>query len=816
MNHDHQSPEHHSDMEARGGANAETEAPKKEGGDVLSLIADVERHLERIREVQNRQSTDFADLAERQRRVSEAETVLADRGGELEARAVDLANSQQTIEAERREIETLRVEVDQRRSGLEEAEGDVDALRAELDGVRSELETERERLSEWERELDGNRSLIDQRSAEFENREHELVERIATAEAASAAARNEMERASGEYEIRLGESERAREEHATRENEFRARCEGLESDLADIREASDESRDTLGRISDELESARVELTSARSELEAAEARIEEGETARDEQGSRDRETIDSLEARFAEVEARCRSFETTADEREHECEESRARATELESSLEQANRRIAELDARVVEDERQIGLAGGKLAELAQLISEQTPRLEQGAEAMALVPALESRIRELQAELAANQGGGDAEMSALRETTSVRIDQLERDLEAANARIAEPVESEDPARLQALIEEARSPLEERIAELEASAAEPTDGDEVSRTKYDSLKQRCVKAERRSDELDTALAMANDRGQAQEMAKRLRAKAEKVGDYARHLETRKRRLAAVRIAMAGRYRAGATSNEEGGAHEMQRIEAQRRELEQVREFLGRSEQQMVRRWARPRSVAMVAWIMVLFAVSAGAGWFGVHEFVPTPGAASVTVNAVAPDGKALMGESEAAWDEWHAALATDPAFVAMVHERLVARGLATGGEEQTARMMADDLVFEDEGHGRLRLLLSGSDARVLEPTLDVIATSLASESARQAPRRKDGARATLPTERATATGVGYATLVKGPYGSEAISRMAMIAGGVFAASVLLIVGFYGLLSRSKRVFEEREAIEGASG
>ena len=449
------------------------------------------------------------------------------------------------------------------------------------------------------------------------------------------------------------------------------------------------------------------------------------------------------------------------------------------------------------------------------MISEQTPRLEQGAEAMALVPELESQIRELQAELAANQGGDDAEMSALRETTAVRIDQLERDLEAANGRIADPVEPEDPARLQALIEEARSPLEERIAELEASAAESTDGDEVSRRKYESVKQRCVKAERRSDELDTALAMANDRGQAQEMAKRLRAKAERVGDYARHLETRKRRLAAVRTAMAGRYRTDSTPGDGAGVHEMQRIDAQRKELEQVREFLGRSEQQMVRRWARPRSVAMVAWIMVLFAVSVGAGWFGVHEFVPTPGAASVTINAVAPGGKTLVGESEAAWDEWHAALATDPAFVAMVHGRLVARGLAQGGEEQTARMMADDLVFEDEGHGRLRLLLSGGDARVLEPTLDVIATSLASESARQAPRRKDGARATLPTERATATGVGYATLVKGPYGSEAISRMAMIAGGVFAASLLLIGAFYGVLSRSKRVFEERESVETAS-
>lgn len=808
MNNDHQSSEHHSGMEGQeGDCPAEV---RKEGGDVLSLIADVERHLERIREVQNRQTTDFADLAERQRRVSEAETVLADRGGELEAKAVDLATTLETVDSERRELEALRVEVEDRRTGLEQAEGAVAALRTEVDDVRNELQAERDRLSEWERELDGSRSEMDRRSTEFEAREKELVERIATAEAGLAAARNEMDRVAGEYESRLGESERARDEHATRENEFRVRCEGLESDLVGIREASEQSRETLGRMGEELESARAELEVARTGLERAEARVEDGERIRDEQATRDREAIDSLEARIVEAEARCLSFETTAGERENECVASEARATELTASLEQANRRIAELDARIVEDERQIGLAGGKLAELAQLISEQTPRLEQGAEAMALVPELESRIRELQAEATASREGGDAEMTSLRETTAVRIDQLERDLAAANARVTESGETPDPAGVHDMIEEAKAPLQERIAELEAATGEPVGGDVVSRAKYEVVKQRCVKAERRSDELDTALAMANDRGQAQEMAKRLRAKAEKVGDYARHLETRKRRLAAVRTAMAKRFRSESSTSDGVGQHEMQRIEAQRKELEQVREFLGRSEQQMVRRWARPRSVAMVAWIMVLLGVSAAAGWFGVREFISTPGAATVTVNAVASGGKALVGESEAAWDEWHAALATDPAFVAMVHERLVARGLARGGEDQTARMMADDLVFEDEGHGRLRLLLTGDDARILEPTLDVIATSLASESARQAPRRKDGARATLPTERVTPTGVGYATLVKGPYGPEAMSRMAMIAGGVFAASVLLIGAFYGLLSRSKRVFEERES------
>ena len=71
-------------------------------------------------------------------------------------------------------------------------------------------------------------------------------------------------------------------------------------------------------------------------------------------------------------------------------------------------------------------------------------------------------------------------------------------------------------------------------------------------------------------------------QAQEMAKKLRAKAERINAAARHLDRRKRRLAAVK----GRVRAN-TANDGGTAtfHELQRIEAQRKELAQVREFLS---------------------------------------------------------------------------------------------------------------------------------------------------------------------------------------------------------------------------------------
>ncbi len=570
---------------------------------------------------------------------------------------------------------------------------------------------------------------------------------------------------------------------------------------------------------------------------------------------------------FSAMQSTITEFENAVAERDARLAEQQETLAEAESRVQGVNdemsaarSRIAELEDRTAEDQRQLRLAGSKLTELAQVVAEQAPRLERGAEAMALVGELESEIERLRKESASAAG---LDVEAIRAPLDARIMELERELDAVRSQVLDQSVMDeavaqatapfvarisdleaaldasrrsggevDPEVFAAAVAEAKAPLEARIAELEsaASASDPAaieaavqaatetlqaeleearsamGGDTVARSKYEDLKEKCRRAERRSDELETALSLTNDRGQAQEMAKRLRAKAERVGDFAKHLERRKARLTAVRTAMRQRE---AVAGPSGGTtfHELQRLEAQRRELDQVRDFLSRSEQQMVRRWARPRSVATVAWMMIILAVSAAAGWVGGTRFVPTPGTATVSLTATSMNGKTLDPDAAEAWQTWHTALATDPAFVSMVGKRLAARGLMpAGGETALSTMLAQDLAFENEGHGRLRLVLSGQDSRTLEPVLDAVATTMASESARQAPRRIDGARATLPTERATAGGLGYATLVAGPYGKDALVRMGTIAGGVFAGCTLLVLVVYGVLSRSKRVFE----------
>ena len=89
-------------------------APRSTTGDVLSLIEDVERHLTRIREVQNRQESEVMDLAGRQRSVDEAEAALASRRDDLEAASTTLAEEREALSGTREELECLRTELDER------------------------------------------------------------------------------------------------------------------------------------------------------------------------------------------------------------------------------------------------------------------------------------------------------------------------------------------------------------------------------------------------------------------------------------------------------------------------------------------------------------------------------------------------------------------------------------------------------------------------------------------------------------------------------------------------------------------------------
>ena len=711
-------------------------ASEERGGDVLSLIADVESHLARIRNVQSRQQDEFADLAERQRRVTAAESLVEARNGEL-------ADLEQELTSIRAGLDADRVEFQANRDAFEETRQqharETEALREERRGLE-ETGSRNEREAQANRE---ERSRLEGWSAELADRERAAEDRISGLESERSRIQEDLQRAETEFGAR-------REEYEAGERAFI------------------EQREALDRRIEELLARTSELESERSDADRA---CEEA-----------RRDLESTKSRFVSLE---REFEEGVE------------------ALAAARTRIAELETVTQEDQRQLQLAGTKLAELAKAIAEQAPRLEKGAEAMALVVELESELQRLRNQRQEARDEIEAPLLA-------RIADLESGLELARKRTMDSPGSD--VDVEALIAERTRDLQAALDAAVANAAASAGEDSVPRETFEALEAECRRLSRRGDELETALSMTTDRGQAQEMAKQLRRRAERVGEIARHLDRRKSRLNAMRSTLRRRERG--IANDVGGfgsTQDNQRLDAQRQELEEVRDFLARSEQQMVKRWARPRAFASVAWLLAILAFSAAAGWIASDRFMPGPGSASVLLTARTADSSPLTERGADDWNEWHRALATDPAFVAVVQKRLAMRGIAAGrSEEATAKLLLDRLSFESEGVGRMRLVLAGDDRRVVEPTLDAIATALVSESSRQAPRREQGARATLPAERSLQAGGGYAARVDTTPDREMLLRGGLVGGGVFLTSLLLVGLVYSVLSRSKKVFENRES------
>ena len=777
-------------------------------GDVLSLIEDVERHLTRIRDVQNQQESEFMDLAGRQRSVETAEAALASRGGEIEVASAALSQERDALNDARVELDSARDELEERRRFCEEASAELESSKAALESAREELHDDRsahqaeiEAFTAKSKSLEEERIAIEELRSELEEREQTLAERSTALEAMQARI-EELEREA----VERSETERiASEEH--------------DRSLAEATAVTQRHREALESVGRDLEQAQSELVDARDRSETMERELESIRNAHEAKSLEN----STLETTIAEFESRCATFDEMNIERQVSLDAALERTTTLEDELGVARTRVNELEAVVEEDRRQLGIAGEKLTELARAVAEQAPRLEQGTAAIAIATEQRERIERLEARLASEGTDANETVARVRDALESRIAELESALEQASTG------GVDEASMQSAVDAVRGPLEARIRELEAMASDPAAIDaatapllaeiETLRSEMENLEgpegaastaeleafaERCRRAEQRSDELETALSMTNDRGQAQEMAKKLRAKAERINAAARHLDRRKRRLAAVK----GRVRS--RESEGGGTatfHELQRLEAQRKELSQVREFLSRSEQQMVRRWARSRSVAMVAWLGVLAAVCVVGSWFAVSEIVPVAGTATVELRATPRDGGVLSNDAASSWREWHEALATDPAFVQAVGRRLSARGLMPkGGETGLATMLVEDLQFETDGPGRLRLVLEGADRRVLPTTLDAIATTMASESARQAPRRADGARAALSGDQPTTAGGGYARLIGGEMPAALLSLIGMIAGASIVTSLLVIGLVYLTLSRSKRIFD----------
>lgn len=323
--------------------------PVRTHQDVLDLIGEVERQLERLRTAQVRSSEELAHFADRGRRLDEREQEIHSSEALLTAREAQLRVMGEALHAESMRVGERTVEVESRESALSERE----RLQAERD---SALRDRDNALSEREVAVEEATRLVSAERASLE-RAREEMGREATAIAA--------ERDALRLEI-------------TSVNE---RLIALEGQSGELRAERD-------RLAGELDAAR------REGAELAELRQRQAEA-------------------LAAAERNEASLMLTITQLRELNEDSESSLRSRDEVVESKDRGIAERDGRIVELEREVEMtrhslrtAGDKLAALAKSVADSAPQLERGASALAMVNeqrqrllANEARIAELEGEL---------------------------------------------------------------------------------------------------------------------------------------------------------------------------------------------------------------------------------------------------------------------------------------------------------------------------------------------------------------------------------------------------------------------------------
>lgn len=322
---------------------APLDQPVRNHEDVLSLIGDVERQLERLRSAQARSAEELAQFADRGRRLDERER-------EIEVAASRLADRCDEVERRERRIVERTDEFELREQALREREGAIAERVASL--------ADRDNaLSEREAEVEGKSSAL-------------AAERDAVA-AIRDQMRQENERADSERESLRVEITSVNERLLT----LSRRCEELELE----REGLAAERDAVRAERDGL----LDRGSAHAEALAAAERNEAQlmlTIARLRELNEDSEA--SLQSRDQVVEAK-------------------------DKAIGERDARISDLEREVEMNRQSLRTAGEKLASLAKSVADQAPQLERGAAALGLLneqrqrlQAAEERVAELERELA--------------------------------------------------------------------------------------------------------------------------------------------------------------------------------------------------------------------------------------------------------------------------------------------------------------------------------------------------------------------------------------------------------------------------------
>ncbi|MGI9014742.1 MAG: hypothetical protein ACR2GY_10910 [Phycisphaerales bacterium] len=809
------------------------------------------------------------DVEQRQALADQHEQTLFDREQKLNEQAAVLEQLQKECEEREKEVAAARKTIDDGRALLDEHWSDFNTERASLSALAEELEAReaacnieaeqlRAQLSQAEEAL----TLAHSEQKENAKSQAELLTRVERAErnvgdllqqveklnqaleqaeTALTAAQNETLALRSERDALQDELKQSVAQHQQQAAAFTQQLEEMQQELTAARKRIA----ALKAESAETATRATALATANQEQAEAYAQLKEVSNAFEKDAEDAQARANELEASLTSQMEACATTERDRDEAQRLAEEQAQQLAQHIADEKEFESIIADRERVIAEQKRTLEAAKQKLSEFAAAIGEQTTQVQAGVEAMATVREQKAQLERLKEQLASAKMAADPEELARK---NERIAELTEALHQARGQSTGAGDvSERDARIAELNQELDS-LRSQVEHWRLEAADALSALESVREQSGSRDHaRQAGLENRIRELEATIAglEANQSNESAkpalpteiEAAKRdLEHKASRLRAAVEHLRRRRRRLLRAKQLVHERARAiaeaqpnarsksgpaPATLLSHDGSHEryqqaMQtdaKVQQQRQVLSDATRCLAQSERAMIKRWARPRAIVTMMWLLVLSALVAGGSWLAADHFFPATIAASATLQAQPKPNSQLTDAEREQWLNWHRDRLFDEAFIRSLAKRMDDRRLSDLTEPVLLRKHLEEFLTTDSTQpGELTVIYQGEEPALTKSVLDGIILTLQSDSRRMVGQRTESARTRVLTERTVDGTPRFAVLNSAPLHDERLRYAGIIFGIAMTVSMLIIGVIYTRLAKARRVFDEIEILD----
>ncbi|MHC4908224.1 MAG: coiled-coil domain-containing protein [Planctomycetota bacterium] len=784
---------------------------------------------ERQREIESRTERLAADQKAFELEQDQARAALRSERDAFDVLVSEAESAGEQTKAERASMDSQRAELEQATDDMERQREEMRTRHAELEQTLASIREERESLQAEREEVSVERSsFAEARSAQRE--ELEIRERMVSESEHGAARVSELEAERDSLLIRIEEAEQT---STTLQQELSRAGGELESAVAQADHVESAAEERIAAVMKQMETLQGERQASLDKLAALEQEHARFQQTSEEQAEALREAVAAAEAASEGARQSLEQQASLAGERDAELEKARqsaGRVAELESQLEAANSKLM--------------LTGERMAKFSGMLEQQGQLIEQGAAAMATVDHQNEEIERLRGQLAESRLAGDTnEMQrrderikqltdALRQArgqSGSKEDTVELDLKVTDLSRDNDELRVELQRIQVEKDELKRQVEAQLEEV-GSQAGAESAFEVKRVELEvtinDLTARLQLADDRIAELEGAVAAADSAGASGPDDQAIREKARRVAEIAAHLKRRQTRLQKlrrlVRSSATTATTAPAADTTSKGAREtevrlreeraklMRESSEQRMRLKEVHQLLARKEKKMRRRWARPRAVATLGWIVLILVANACAAFLAADHYFP---ANMVSTASMRAKGAATFDAANATeWLTWHQQRLLDDSFHESLASRMRERRIEAYKTPTAAAALVANIAVDTAIPGRLTFSLETTDPDQGTLLLELVTTTLATDS--RVAHAKLKSEHVAVTENAPTANKGEPRVATvGPF---AVNDDRLVFGGaIFVVSsgvtLFVIISLYIRLVRSKRLFDENDEL-----